>query len=142
MPIHNFTVDPDKKGMKKLLGDLESDIMEIVWVGKTVSVRDVYTELNKTRDLAYTTVMTVMSRLAVKGILERVKDSNSFLYKPVYSREDFTSFSVRRVVTELMENFSAPAISHFLDSIEEENPEKIDELIKLIEEKRKLRDNA
>jgi len=142
MPIHNFTVDPDKKGMKKLLGDLESDIMEIVWVGKTVSVRDVYTELNKTRDLAYTTVMTVMSRLAVKGILERVKDSNSFLYKPVHSREDFTSFSVRKVVTELMENFSTPAISHFLDSIEEENPEKIDELIKLIEAKRKLRDNA
>jgi predicted transcriptional regulator len=59
------------KGAEKLLGDLELAIMREAWGRETVTVRDVLEALNRKRKLplAYTTVMTVMSRLAEKGLL-------------------------------------------------------------------------
>ena len=70
---YSFTFDPHKKGVRKILGDLEADIMEVVWSKTTITVREVFGELKKTREIAYTTVMTVMTRLAEKGLLQKNK---------------------------------------------------------------------
>lgn len=133
----SFTFNPSKKGLRKILGDLETDIMEVVWKKSEVTVRDVADHLKKRRDIAYTTVMTVMSRLADKGLLEKVKQGNAFLYRPTSSKEEFTKSSVKIVISELLDDFAAPVISQFVDSVDEENPEKMEELARLIEEKRK-----
>ena len=137
---NQFTFDPHKKGLRKILGDLESDIMEIVWARKEASVRDVHLRLESQRDLAYTTVMTVMSRLAEKGLLRKRKDGAAFLYSPALSREAFTNGVVGRLIGELLEDFTAPTLSQFVDSVEEQSPEVIDALAEEIERKRKERD--
>jgi predicted transcriptional regulator len=93
--------------------------------------------LKSRRDIAYTTVMTVMSRLADKGLLQKVKQGNAYLYRPISSREEFTQSTVKRVISELLEDFTAPVISQFVDSVDEEDPERMEELARLIEEKRK-----
>lgn len=137
---YSFTFNPNKKGLRKILGELEADIMEIVWQRGELTVRQVYEILQDIRQIAYTTVMTVMSRLADKGLLKKLKEGNAFVYRATASREEFTRTTLKKVINELMEDFAAPAISQFMDSMENVDPEKMEELSRLIEEKRKKKD--
>jgi predicted transcriptional regulator len=58
---------PSEKGLRKVFGELEADIMEVIWRRGRVTVQDVWADLQKDRALAYATVKTVMNRLADKG---------------------------------------------------------------------------
>ena len=79
----------------KGLGELERTVMELLWAREEpASARDVSRALADDRDLAHTTVMTVLDRLAKKGFLHRERDGRAWLYRPSASREDY--------VTELM----------------------------------------
>lgn len=135
-----FTFDPSKKGLKKVLGDLEAEIMEVIWAAEYISVRDVYEKLKLRRKIAYTTVMTVMARLAEKGLLKKKKDGNAFLYKAACSKDKFTQSTVKKIIEGLMEDFSAPAMAQFVDSFDDGDDKKIDELAVIIDKKRKNKD--
>ncbi len=134
---HKFTFDPHKKGLRKILGDLETEIMEIVWANGEITVREVYEQLKTRREIAYTTVMTVMSRLAEKGLLKKIKEGGAYLYRAAASRDEFTQSSVKKVISELLADFAAPTISQFVESLGKEKPEKMEELARLIKAKRK-----
>ena len=74
------------------LGDLEKLIMDRMWSwGHPVAVREVLADLQPERELAYTTVMTVMDKLHRKGILTRQKDGRAYVYRPALSREAYTA---------------------------------------------------
>jgi predicted transcriptional regulator len=76
------------------LGELERAIMDVLWESDTqLTVRQVGSGLTD-RDLAHTTVMTVLDRLAKKGFARRERDGRAWLYRPAASREAY--------VTELM----------------------------------------
>lgn len=137
---YSFTFDPNKKGLRKILGDLETDIMEIIWEKGEITVRQVYEKLKEKREIAYTTVMTVMSRLADKGLLVKIKVGAAFVYRATSSRQEFTQSTVKKVVNELLKDFTAPVISQFVESLGDEQPEKMEELARLIEEKRRKKD--
>src|SRR5450631_4512503 len=78
------------------LGDLERAIMDVLWgTGASLTVREVSAQLTE-RDLAHTTVMTVLDRLAKKGFARRERDGRAWLYRAAASREAY--------VTELMLN--------------------------------------
>ncbi len=69
-----------------VFGELEQAVMEVLWESPTaLSVRDVQAALAGDRDLAYTTVMTVMDRLAKKGQLLRELDGRAWRYSPAHS---------------------------------------------------------
>ena len=73
-----------------LLGPLEGEVMDVMWsAGASLSVRAVLVELNRGRSqpLAYTTVMTVMSRLAEKDVLRRTKDGRGYVYEAAVADE-------------------------------------------------------
>ena len=58
---------PDRPGIRKVLGDLEAEVMELIWAhqsGEGITVRDVFAPLYQQRQIAYTTVMNTMTRLA------------------------------------------------------------------------------
>jgi predicted transcriptional regulator len=134
---YKFTFAPGKKGLRKILGDLETDIMEIVWAKGEITVRQAYDKLKEQREIAYTTVMTVMSRLAEKGLLKKIKEGPAFLYRATSSREAFTQATVKKIITGLLADFAAPAISQFVESLGDEKPEKMEELARLVKAKRK-----
>jgi predicted transcriptional regulator len=70
-----------------VLGELEQAVMDILWNRPDpLSVRDVHELLAHERDLAYTTVMTVLDRLAKKGFVVRNLDGRAWLYRPTNSR--------------------------------------------------------
>ncbi|MDG4833353.1 BlaI/MecI/CopY family transcriptional regulator [Solwaraspora sp. WMMD1047] len=73
------------------LGDLERAVMDVLWdwpagTGAGVTVREV-AEALPGRELAYTTVMTVLDRLAGKGMVERERAGRAWSYRPAASRE-------------------------------------------------------
>jgi predicted transcriptional regulator len=136
---YHFTFDPRKKGLRKILGDLETDVMEAIWARGRATVHDVHERLAAAdREVAYTTVMTVMSRLAEKGLLEKQKDGAAYVYTPAASKEEFTSRTVGTVLSELLEDFTAPAMSQFVDLVGDEAA--VEALAKAIEEKRRRAD--
>lgn len=68
------------------LGDLEMQVMDRLWSSEGwTSVGEVHQSLG---DLAYTTVMTVMTNLHAKGALERRKEGKAYLYRPLVTREE------------------------------------------------------
>jgi len=127
---------PHKVGYSKVLGDLEAEIMKIVWKSDRATVRDIYETLRLEKKLAYTTVMTIMGRLAEKGLLDKEPVGNAYVYSPVISEGDFVKKVVCEVLDGLMEEFAEPAISHMVDRLSTEDTSKIDRLEKIIEERR------
>lgn len=97
------------------LGPLEAEVMGVLWrAGHPLPVREVASELNAGRDtpLAYTTVMTVMSRLASKRILARSQSGRRFVYAPVAA--DTAEIAVRGVLAE----FGDAALARFVEQAE------------------------
>ena len=110
--------------------------MKIVWKADRVTVRDVYEKLRPEKNLAYTTIMTIMSRLAGKGLLQKESQGNAYVYSPTISESDFAKQVVSEVLDGLLEEFSEPAISHMVDKLGAEDAVKLDKLEQIIKERR------
>ena len=81
------------------LGELETTVMDVLWrVANPCSVRDVLTEINHSRTLAYTTVMTVLDNLHRKGWVQRERSGRAYLYRPVEAREEAAARALRDVL--------------------------------------------
>jgi predicted transcriptional regulator len=108
-----------KPELAGLLGPLETDVMETVWQLGETTVRDVHAQLAQRRDLAYTTIMTTMTRLAAKGLLDRDTTGLAHRYRPTVSRDQYAQSTVASVVDWLVDSFPEPAMSYFVDVIDD-----------------------
>jgi predicted transcriptional regulator len=94
------------------LAPLESEVMDVVWQAEApVSVRLVLDKLNERREtqLAYTTVMTVMNRLAAKNVLARQGERRRFVYEATSTDE--AGLAVR----DVLRTHGDAAVAHFVD---------------------------
>lgn len=134
MVIVNFSKSrKNKDGIKNFLGDLESDVMDVVWEMGECSVRDVHQELCQQRTIAYTTVMTIMSRLSEKEILMKEKVKKANYYKPVYSKEEFVEVCVGELIEGVAGKYTQPVLTCFVEKMAELDPSSLGELEKLID---------
>ena len=111
--------------VEKFLGQLETEVMACLWQRGEATVRDVADAIAARRPVAYTTVMTVMARLAEKGILRRAGDRRQFVYAPALDREGFLRRVSGRIVDDLVADFGEVAIAQFLDAIGRVAPERL-----------------
>lgn len=124
---------PGMQGLNKVLGNLESEIMDIIWRKDCeVCVRDVFEELAARRQIAYTTVMTIMGRLSEKKILEKRKEGKTSFFLPTKTRDEFTQDVVGNVVDSLLEDFADVTLAHFMTRVRSDDRETIDKLEKLL----------
>lgn len=126
---------PNRKGGVQLFGPLETEIMKQVWEHEPVTVRQVHRALARHREIAYTTVMTTMSRLAEKGILKRTRQGMAYLYRAAMSRADFDRMVVNAVLSGLMETFDQAAVDSFIEYLAQERPEQLELLRKSLASK-------
>lgn len=85
-----------------ILGELENAIMAVLWERTDpTSVRDVHEELQRGRTIAYTTVMTVLDRLAKKKLVTRALDGRAWLYRPAQSRVELYVAAINDVLLEV-----------------------------------------
>lgn len=109
------TLRLDRPGIRAALGDLEAEIMEIVWAqppGEAITVRDVFETLYERRRIAYTTVMNTMARLARKGLLVAERKEPAYLYRAALKRDEFIDRFVGHALEKLLVNFSGAALAH------------------------------
>ncbi|HXN25604.1 MAG TPA: BlaI/MecI/CopY family transcriptional regulator [Candidatus Acidoferrales bacterium] len=83
------------------LAPLELDCMNTLWPMGQGTVREIRDRLAARRPRAYTTIMTIMDRLARKGVVERRKVGRAYMYSPNLSAEDARTQALGQVI----ENF-------------------------------------
>lgn len=114
-------------------GELEEAIMEIIWNhGTEVTVREVWQALQPTRHVAYTTVMTVMSRLVPKGVLTVRRQGKADYYRATGTREELKAFQAQRAVQDVIAHFGDAAIAQFLRELQAADPEQLSHLRALL----------
>ena len=117
----------------KVLGELEAEIMRLVWdAKKPILVKTVTEALQKNRRIAYTTVMTIMGRLVEKGLLKRKPYGKAFLYQAVYSKDKFLTRVTRQIINNFISNFGDAAIAHFAEEIDKIPAQKRKELLEIL----------
>ena len=81
---------PNYRPKQLSLGPLETEILQIVWELGSVTVKDVHDRIlaDPDRELAYTSVTTVLNRLTKKGWLTSNKQGRSFIWQPLVSQEE------------------------------------------------------
>ncbi|PXY28288.1 BlaI/MecI/CopY family transcriptional regulator [Prauserella muralis] len=81
------------------LGELEAAVMDVLWdAEEPIKVRDVLEQLDTGRQLAYTTVMTVLDNLHRKEWVERELHGKAYYYEPSFSREEAAAQALRDVL--------------------------------------------
>ena len=116
-------------------GELEAAVMECLWSrSEPASVRDVLGELQVSRPLAYTTVLTVLDNLHRKGAVTREMAGRAWLYRPAYSREQHTA-SMLRDVLGAGGNRRA-ALMHFVSELDPDDVAELKAALKAAQSRR------
>jgi BlaI family penicillinase repressor len=90
----------------------ELAIMKVVWRLEKATVRDVFETLRKRREIAYTTVMTMMRILEDKGYLKKTRTERAYEYRPAQPRSQVLAALVRDFVDRVFDGATAPLLLH------------------------------
>jgi BlaI family transcriptional regulator, penicillinase repressor len=122
---------PRKKNPEPSLTPLELELMKVLWETGPANVQTVQANL-KSRDLAYTTVQTMLNILHRKGKVKRQLKDRAYLYRPVLSRQR----AVAQAVGDMLDRFfGGSADSLVLNLVEARRltPEKLAQIQKLVQ---------
>src|SRR5262249_39522922 len=139
-PLHRFNRTGEVTTPE--LGPLEREVMELIWRrpkdASGVSVRDIHLAFDER--LAYTTLMTTLDRLHKKGLLDRRRSGRAFFYSPRFSPDEFERGVARNVINALLgrgPDGVEPILACIIDAVSERDRALLDELDRLIKEKRR-----
>ena len=125
--------------MIKNIGPLERKILEILWVQKEASAREITSIIeNQGERRAYSTIRTIINRLVEKRIIgQRMnKKKRMYLYYPIISKEELEKSIINHVISDLLKRFGKSAISYLSEELSD-NKEEIEKIkIKLDEMKK------
>ena len=100
------------------LGDLEREVMTQLWsAGEPLTVRQVHERLSRDRELAYTTVMTVLDRLAKKGVVTQQRADRAYRYAPAQTREEMTAALMLDALSAAPDGVRDAALAHFVGRV-------------------------
>jgi BlaI family transcriptional regulator, penicillinase repressor len=123
---------PRKKNSEQSLTPLELEIMNVLWETGPANVQTVQTRLTE-RELAYTTVQTMLNVLHRKGKVKRRLKDRAYLYQPLLSRQK----AVTQAVGDMLDRFfggSADSLVLSLVETRKLTPEKLAQIQKLLED--------
>ncbi|MFK3960861.1 BlaI/MecI/CopY family transcriptional regulator [Guptibacillus hwajinpoensis] len=136
MKIHQFKTN--ETGLNRFFGSLEAKVMDILFEGPEMTIKDVKQKLDQEKSTNFNTVMTVMNRLVDKGILVKRMEKRTSMFKPLLSKEGFLQTQSKELTQDLMDEFGPLAVNHMLDALDEADPvliEKLEQKIKQLKEK-------
>lgn len=106
------------------LGHLEAAVMDRLWAwNRPVAVKDVVADFRRDREIAYTTVMTVLDNLHKKRMVTREKSGRAFLYEPARSQEDHAVVIMEQVLAAT--DNRAGALLRFVEHLSEDEVEEL-----------------
>ena len=104
---------------RKLLGELERRVMEHLWSSaEPQTVRDVHGAVSARRDLAYTTVMTVLRRLSEKGLVTQHRSERAHRYAAVQRRDELVAGLMMDALAQVVDSGDRlAALVQFVESV-------------------------
>ena len=114
----------------RYLGELQAEVMATFWEKSDGTVRDVVEQLNgrRRKKLAYTTVLTLVSRLWSRGLLARESEGRGFRYRPAKSRDELLADLSDELIDRLFSDFGEIAVARLgtkLDALDNERQQKL-----------------
>lgn len=100
----------------RLLTETELELMHILWSLKEGTVTEVQEKLPEERDLAYTSVSTILRILEKKEILTSRKDGRRHIYKPLLSKEEYEAFSLNTLLERVFTNAPTSLVRTLVDT--------------------------
>ncbi|AFZ34285.1 transcriptional repressor, CopY family [Stanieria cyanosphaera PCC 7437] len=133
---------PEYRPKKLSLGPLETEILEIVWQLKNATVKDVHQRIlaDPNRDLAYTSVTTVLRRLTAKGWLKCHKQGKVFYWQPMVSKEQAQALKSYEHLNRFLAISNPDLVASFVDSLDVVSLEQIEAITARIQAIRSQRE--
>jgi predicted transcriptional regulator len=118
---------------EKLLTETELELMTILWKMGEGSVSEVIEHTN--RELAYTSVSTILRILEQKGVLKTRKEGRGHTYVPVLTKEEYEAKTIKHVVEKVFDGTPVDLVRQLLSTVKLTSDE-LNELKKLIKDKK------
>lgn len=133
---------PQHRPKKLSLGPLESEILEIVWYLKTATVKNVHDIIlqDPNRELAYTSVTTVLQRLTQKGWLKCSKKGRAFSWQALVSREQAQAIRSYEKLNGFLAVSNPDVVASFADSLDAASLEQIEAIASRLDVIRRQRE--
>jgi BlaI family penicillinase repressor len=96
------------------LAPLELECMTVLWPLGEGTVRDIYRQVAAARPRAYTTIMTIMDRLARKGIVTRRRVGRAYRYQANLSAAEARTSAVEKIVTAFFDGSAEALAAHLV----------------------------
>jgi len=97
------------------IGELESEVLAALWAAEPEAATPSEVQAAMGSDLAYTTVMTILSRLWKKGLVERHRQGRAYAYRPLLSEADLAARRMQAQLDRTQDREAA--LSRFVDSL-------------------------
>jgi predicted transcriptional regulator len=126
------------------LGPLETEILNIVWELGCVTVKDVHERIltDPDRELAYTSVTTVLRRLTQKGWLTCEKQERAFSWKPMVSRQEAQVLKAHDQLNRFLAVGNPDVVAAFADSLDAASLEQIEAIALRLQAARRAREEG
>jgi predicted transcriptional regulator len=105
-----------KHKIERPLTEAELPLMNAVWTLGPCTVKEVQTQTSWDRELAYTSVATMMKILETKGFLKSTKSDKAHIYRPLISREEYEALTLGHVAENLFEGNHSMMVMRLLDT--------------------------
>ncbi len=106
------------------LGPLEQAVMDVLWQRETATVRDIWTALQPTHPTAYTTILTILSRLHEKELVAREKQGKQFSYRSKTDKQQTVQSFIKQTLDQLVDRFGEEAVTAFIDEAQHRTPKQ------------------
>ena len=117
--------------------DLEYAVLAEIWRLGCASVRELHERLGVPDDLVYTTIAKVVDRLRDKGLIQRQRKGQAFIYRPKVAAQEVERERARTTVTRLLGSTPRAAVATLVEAVESLDPALLEELERAVAERRR-----
>ncbi len=135
---------PHHRPKQLSLGPLEREILEIIWSIGGVTVRDVHQQIlaNPDRELAYTSVTTVLKRLTKKGWLGCDRQDKTFIWRALLSREEAMALFAYAQLQQFLAVGNPDIVAAFADQLDQTSVDQLDAIAQKLRQARQQRQDV
>ncbi len=126
-----------KEGYGKILGRLEQEILDVLWSKGDATGKEIFDSIKSKREIALTTVLTVIERLTNKNFVKKVRGESVYIFKPAFTKDEFAGKVSKEMLKSIFEISASGASASFVDMLADTHPLELDRLAFLIESKKK-----
>lgn len=122
--------------------DLEYAVLAELWQLGAASVRELHDRLGARQGLVYTTTAKVIDRLRRKGLIQRQRRGNSFVYRSRVAQKEVERARARNAVTRLLGSTPRAAVAALVEAVGDVDPALLEELERAVHARRRAKDGT